>query len=341
VRGTPILKIRLPGCLPVRRASGTTDPRIFKKLHRMIHDLHEQGRDDLVNAIARGTLKPLQVYSHYRFNRLDQLPHADELPLFRDAYQRWLAHWERGDDWRDACEGYCKRLEALMPKDATLGAIPDALREYRNLKREHPRGFHMARMAMQSFIRTTLGRRHKLWLDITDIPLLKMRPMRKKHPLTPDRLRAVVKELGDPWGPMAWTMATTGMGWKEYSGDWEVEGVGVRIRGTKTAGRDRLVPHVSLLYPPAGNIWPFRKRLRGVGITPYDLRRTFANLMVEANIPRPRRKLYLGHTPDDITSLYEWSEVTDYLVKDAERMRAVLGEPEGGPQLQVVRGVKS
>jgi integrase len=79
----------------------------------------------------------------------------------------------------------------------------------------------------------------------------------------------------------------------------------------------------------------FRK-LKALGITPYDLRRTFAGLMVEAGIPRPRRKLYLGHEPEDITALYEQQEVREYLVNDAAKIRAILGEPEGGPNLKVV-----
>jgi integrase len=336
VRGTLPLKIRLPGCEPIRRLSGTTDPKMRKKLVRMIHTLHEQGRDDLVNAIAKGLLKPLQVYNLWKFQRLEDLPHAEELPKFADVWPRWIAEMEHSDDWRTACEGYCRRLQALMPEGATLAALPEALQEYRTLKRQHPRSFALAKMVCQAFLRDQLGRRHKLWLDIADTKAPKARPVRKKHPLTPDRLRAVVKELGDPWGPMAWTMATTGMGWREYTGDWELEGVGVRIRGTKTQGRDRLVPYVSLLYRPQGNIWPFRRKLRAVGITPYDLRRTYASLMIEANVPRPRRKLYLGHAADDITSLYEWQEVRDYLEQDAAKMRAVLGEPEGGPSLKVV-----
>jgi integrase len=191
-------------------------------------------------------------------------------------------------------------------------------------------------MVCQAFLRDQLGRRHKLWLDIADVKAMKVRPVRAKHPLTPDRLRAVVKELGDPWGPMAWTMATTGMGWREYTGQWEREGDGLRIHGTKTRGRDRLIPLVSLVYPPAGNIWPFRRRLKMAGVTPYDLRRTFMTLMIEAGVPRPRRRAYMGHTAEDITALYEWQEARDYLAKDAERIRAVLGEPEGGPQLQVI-----
>jgi len=82
-KGTLPLKLRLPGCLPIRRLSGTHDRKMRAKLVRMIHALHEQGRDDLVNGIARGTLKPLQVYNRWKFSRLEDLPHADELPASR------------------------------------------------------------------------------------------------------------------------------------------------------------------------------------------------------------------------------------------------------------------
>jgi hypothetical protein len=140
---------------------------------------------------------------------------------------------------------------------------------------------------------------------------LKSRVKRKSHPLTPDQLRELVRRLGEPYGPMAWTMATTGMGWKEYTGPWEREGEGLRIHGTKTGGRDRLIPIVSLLYRPVGTIHPFRYRLS--------------------------RKSYMGHAAGDITGLYEAQEVREYLVRDAERMREYLGEPIEPPTLRVMR----
>jgi integrase len=336
MRGSLPLKVRIPGCEPIRRLSGTYDKVMRKKLVRMIHTLHEQGRDDLVNGIAKGTLRPLQVYNLWKFNRLEKLPYADDLRLFSEVWREWIADWDRSDDWRVACEGYCRRIEALMPRDATMAALPDAIREYAARRTQYPRSVKVMRMAMQSLARKMLGRRHRIWLEITDIPIPRQKAVRKKHPLTPDQLRDKVRELGEPCGMEAWTMATTGMGWKEYNGPWEREGVGLRIHGTKTGGRDRLIPLVSLLYPPVSTIAYFRRRLARVGITPYDLRRTFAGLMVDAGIPRPRRKAYLGHTAEDITALYEQQEVREYLTKDAEKMRAVLGEPEGGPNLKVV-----
>lgn len=338
-KGTLVIKLRIPGCDPIRRLSGTHDRKMRVKLVRMLKTLHEQGRDDLVNAVAKGTLKPLQLYNKWKFSRLEDLPHADELPRFADVWPAWLAGFEVSDFHLASCEGYCRRLAATMDPDATLTALPDAVKNYRNAYRHAPRSFNHARTTVMALLRDTLGRRHRLWLDVADIPTLKVRPTRAKHPLQPDALRELVRKLGEPYGPMAWTMATTGMGWLEYSGTWEREGVGLRIHGTKTAGRDRLIPLVSLLHPCEGTIYAFRWHLtkHGNGVTPYDLRRTFTSLMVDAGVPRPRRKLYLGHEPEDITALYEQQEVVEYLTKDAERMRAVLGEPTDPPTLQMVR----
>ena len=339
-KGTLPIKLRLPGCDPIRRLSGTHDPKMRKKLVAMLRSLHEQGRDDLVNGVARGTLIPLQLYNRWKFSRLEELPHADELPRFADVWPKWLAALECGDDHRTACEGYCRRLAATLAPDATLSALVGALKEFRVLQRAHPRTFNYARTVVMSLLRDTLTRRHRLWLDAADVPELKLRPVRRKHPLTPDALRVLVKAMGEPWGPMAWTMATTGMGWREYAGDWEREGDGLRIHGTKTASRNRLIPLVSLLHPCEGTVYAFRYHLTAASdgrVTPYDLRRTFMTLMVEAGVPRPRRRAYMGHTAEDISALYEYQEVIEYLNKDAERIRAVLGEPPAAPTLQMVR----
>jgi integrase len=339
-RGTLPLKVRIPGCEPIRRLSGTTDPKVLKRLVAMVHTMHEQGRDDLVNAIARGRLKPLQVYTRFRFTRLDELPHADELPRFADEWPRWIAALECSEDHRTSCGVWCRRIASLLGTDAPITELPRALKDFRGQSRLHPRSFNLARTTLMAFLRDVVGQRHRLWNDVAEIPLLKVKPTRRKHPLTPDQLRDLVKRMGEPCGPMAWTMATTGMGWREYTGEWEREGEGLRIHGTKTQGRDRLIPLVSLLHQPEGTIYRFRWQLTRASegsVTPYDLRRTFANLMVEAGIPRPRRMTYMGHGARDILDLYEWSEVKEYLRKDGERMRVVLGEPPGGPTLQMVR----
>jgi integrase len=335
-RGSLPIKVRIPGCEPVRRLSGTTDPKVRDRLTAMLHTLHEQGRDDLVNAVARGTLKPLQVYNLFRFRRLDELPHADELPAFTEVWPQWL----EGTDYSDAHKDHFRKaftaLERLMPADASLADLVKALDTYRDRMRAYPRSVNMMKSHVQAFLKAQLGPRHHCYLQAVDTPKLRERPVLRKNPLTPNRLQQVVQDLGPRYGGNAWSMAITGMGWTEYIGRWEREGVGLRIHGTKTAGRDRLIPMVGLISRPQGCLFSFRQHLKEHGLTPYDLRRTFTGIMVEAGVPRPRRKAYMGHTADDITALYEHQEVVEYLTRDAERMQALLGLPAGGPLLAVV-----
>ena len=43
-----------------------------------------------------------------------------------------------------------------------------------------------------------------------------------------------------------------------------------------------------------------------------------------AQIPRTRRRLYLGHGSADVTDRYEKHELSEYLVRDSERIRAYI-----------------
>ena len=335
-RGSLPLKVRIPGCQPVRRLSGTTDEKVRDRLKAMLHTLHEQGRDDLVNAIARGTLKPLQVYTLFRFNRLSELPHADELPVFADLWPGWLEAMDYSDDHKDHVRKCFTALERYLPAGATLANVVAGLEAYRDAMRAHPRSVNLMKSHVQAFLRAQLGKRHRCYLDAVDLPRLRERPVLRKNPLTANQLFQVVQLLGPKYGANAWSMATTGMGWREYRGHWEREGIGLRIHGTKTGGRDRLIPMVGPVSRPQGCLFSFREALRKHNLVPYDMRRTFTGLMVEANIPRPRRKAYLGHAADDITAIYEHQEVVEYLTQDAERLQRLLGLPSGGPVLAVV-----
>ena len=69
----------------------------------------------------------------------------------------------------------------------------------------------------------------------------------------------------------------------------------------------------------------------------YDLRRTYANWLEAAGIPRTRRKLYLGHAVEDVTALYEWHEVKDHLVADAKRVADYLEREAIAAKLQLIK----
>ena len=160
---------------------------------------------------------------------------------------------------------------------------------------------------------------------------LKIRAQRHKHPATPEELREIAGRMDDrETAKILSTMSLTGMRPNEMWGEWEIDHYAVRIHGTKTKGADRVVPLVSvLLFHPQVSYVVFRKALRTASdgqMTPYDLRRTYANWLEAAGIPRTRRRLYLGHGASDVTDLYEAHEVRAFLKADAEKLRAFLSE---------------
>lgn len=79
----------------------------------------------------------------------------------------------------------------------------------------------------------------------------------------------------------------------------------VHIEGTKRAGRVRDVPLVTAPAVPRLHRRTFEHgvRERSRDLTPYDLRRSYANWLEAAGIPRTRRRLYFGHGAGDVADL--------------------------------------
>ncbi len=63
-------------------------------------------------------------------------------------------------------------------------------------------------------------------------------------------------------------------------------------------------------------------------VQPYDLRRTYATWMEAAQIPRTRRRQYMGNSTGDVTDTYEQHEVEAYLAIDAEKLDAFVRSGE-------------
>ena len=167
-----------------------------------------------------------------------------------------------------------------------------------------------------------------------------MTPQRTKHPLTPDEVREIASKLHPRYGQMVWAMALTGMGPEEYwSLRWHQYADRVHIVGTKRAGRVRDVPCAHSVTPPSIMYAAFRRYLREASegrATPYDLRRTYANWLESAGVPRTRRRLYMGHGTKDVTDLYEFHEITAFLKEDAERLKSYVVGTENTATLKLV-----
>jgi hypothetical protein len=151
--------------------------------------------------------------------------------------------------------------------------------------------------------------------------------------------RATCEEAAQIW----WDTCCTGMGSTEFWGEWTRLADRGRIKGTKRPGRrwgsqGREVPLVSILAKPVMSPGRYAKLLRKAGASPYQARHSYATWLEDAQIPRTRRMLYLGHAGKDITDRYERREITEFLAEDRARLLAVLG-PETSLQLSKSHGL--
>jgi integrase len=263
-----------------------------------------------------------------RMNRLEEVPSADVLPQLHQQYEHWIGGLEISREYRASIASTFKALLQLR-STPTIGDLPDLLRLYRGVCKGKGTSvmFTRSRAIVQGFVRDTLGRHHALYLAVAAIPSLSNALSPKRRAQRPEALAELLAKLPEPHRSMAWSMAVTGMGPKEYWGAWErrTGPARVHVDGTKRQGRVRDVPQWAEGLP----IVPVRSRSRFVAVWKdhlvpelgiYDLRRSFAVWMEDSGIPRSRQKLYMGHSVGDITGLYQTRDLLAWLGEDAERL---------------------
>lgn len=326
---TPIIDRNFKGVGRIKRATGTTAPKMRAALSNMLTALHEQGRLDVLRSIRDGLLPLLVVYDAYRRHALDSLPSGNTLTPLGSAMSIWIDNNDAGAKHKVSQRTSLKYL-ADAKKDAVVAELPVILEELRDtLGVKHPRSFNLARSHALRFVGATLKRNHPLYLAIGAVEKRKEPRRREGVRLTPTQLRGFFPNPDtDPVDRIAWDMATTGMHEKEYWHDgFAVLADRVRIYGQKRGGRNRFVPLVRRPEKPTIHERTFTDAVRdrtSRAIQPYDLRRTFAHWMEAAGIPRTRRMLYMGHGARDVTDLYERHEVEAFVVEDAAKLRAYL-----------------
>jgi integrase len=320
----------------VKKATGTTDPRVRRKMNRMLDDLADQGRLDLLRALRDGELTLMELHDAYQRRALDALPLGPIARPLPKTMQSWIDGLRVPDDvsakHKDSLTVSRRYLEREDAK-ATVADLPRVVEALRDtLGAKHPRSFNLVRSAALAFVRATLKRSHPLWLAVAAVEPRKVKASKRRTPLALKQLAGFFPAPeSDPVDAVAWGMAFTGMGPSEYWGAWHVRADRIHIEGTKRAGRVRDVPLVRAPAAPRLSRDLFRKKVNertAAAISPYDLRRTFANWMEAAGVPRTRRRLYLGHGAGDVTGLYELHEVTAFLAEDALKLRSYLGLSE-------------
>jgi integrase len=331
---TLIIDRTFKGVGRIKRATGSMRPDVRRKQSKMLTALHEDGRLDILRAIRDGELALPEVHYAYQRKELHKLPTADTVKPLAVAMKAWIASLvvprDASAKHKESLETSRRYFERLDPKApiADLPKLLDALRD--SLGAKHPRSFNLAKAAASAFVRATLKRSHPLWLQVQAVEVRKVGKGRAHSPLSPEQMRNYFPAPeANAVDAIAWGMATTGMGQAEYWGRWSVKADRIHIAGTKRDARDRDVPLVLRPAVPAMHRRTFENKVRErvPGITVYDLRRTYANWMESAGIPRTRRRLYMGHAAGDVTGLYELHEVTAFLADDAATLRAMLKLP--------------
>ena len=322
-RGSLILKRKFRGVPLIRRAIGTDDPRVVERVDLMYAALYNQGRLDILEAIAEGRLHPLQALSRWQQGREIALPTADVLPSLSSAWEAWASTLT--GEHRRKVEGTLRALHANTR--ATIDDLPRLFTRYRDRAGGTPRAVNLARAHIRAFLRDTVGMDHRLYLAVKSARPLATGARERGTAHAPATLLALREKMGE-LGPMLWTMAVTGMGNKEYWSDgFDVMGNCIAIHGQKRGGRDRLVPRWEPVVQPVCGEKAFRAALAKASenaVLIYDLRRSFARWMEEAGIIATNRDAYMGHGPRTMAGLYTMGQLPGQLEQDATKLREYL-----------------
>lgn len=329
-RGTFLLDRQFSGIGRIRRASGTTDRRVFAGINKMLDTFYEQGLFGQLEAIRDGALKPIAAYAVYRTTRADQVPDAKAMLPLLQTWETWEAATPNADTrrMRRFARGH---ITELATEGAPVTALASVITRLRARLLTQPPTFNRVRASALAFLKHTLGKGHPAYVAVRDIEGLQEVTEQRPAP-TVAKAIAARRALPEAAAALWWTMATTGMGPKEIDGDWAVLEDRVQVHGKKRQARDRIVPRVS--SPTRRTIgWKqFREALRALPealrVQPYDGRRAFAHLLEQAGIARTRRRMYLGHAVGDVTDRYETADLVAFLGEDAAKISALLANEE-------------
>lgn len=326
--GTYVIDRRYKGIGRIRRASGTVDEDTFNSIVAMMKEFHSTGKHTILKEIRDGVLTPIEVYGYYTEGKLEYLPSAATIKLIVPTVTDWIPHHSVTDTTKKNYTFAVKRLVKLGG-NGELQDIPKILKAYRHLcmEEDKSRTFNYVRTTLLAYLRANFGKSHSLYRQTSDVRGLKETVKRQAPQLTVPEAISLIKQLPKPHADIVRTMLFTGMHWSEIIGTWSVKPDRVVINGTKTAGRERIVPLIDKdLSKPTRASKAFRSQLRKINpnLSPYSFRRSYAHWMEEASIPRIRRRMYLGHGNTDVTDKYERVEVERFLHDDAEALRSYI-----------------
>jgi hypothetical protein len=325
----------------IKLASGTRQRDVFNQVNAMLSTLYSKGRLDLLSAVQKRRISPLGLWDAYRDGRLEQVSAAEMLLPLVETFREWrlAGNTRTAKPWSPSHALGLSHIERSLVKHAAPGAtvkdLPAIVRAIRVESSGRQVQFDHERVCFMAFLRDICGKSSPTYLEVVEIDRFNKPTEIKRSPLRVGALIEWTRKLDSDVAACCWAMASTGMGPLEYWGaetdpiPWERREHSIWIAGAKKAGqgkpRTREVPDLGRCdgAPPISR-GAFVQRLReqtGGAFKPYDLRRTFANWLEAAGIPRTRVKMYLGHSLSEITDLYTSHDVSEYLQSDGELLR--------------------
>ncbi len=311
----------------------------------MCRTLADAGRLDVLEQLRDGTLRLLDCWRHYRGGDWSRIPTPEHARPLAEAFAAWR-QTVPGDRHRQDLGVAQRQILAAARTGATVADLPAAVSALRTRydAKGAGRQFNKLRDAASAFLKQTLTRRHPLYQAVRAVEPLQVIRRYPKHPQAPASARTIADVLGGEPGRIWWLLCCTGMGPDEYfSLKWAVEDDLLHVKGTKRRGRDRLMPLLVEIEPPLLTVWGFRSALKrsGLGVKPYDARRSFANWLEQAGIWETHQQAYMGHGPRTITDLYRRHElVFEHLERDRATLLAfIAGGISGGTREGVSRDV--
>jgi hypothetical protein len=357
-----------------QRKGGRATVKAMRSMLRLLwkQPAHRHIVTDLARPVTDSRRRKLSdVYVAYVEGRLADLSPSFEDRALEPLIDEWLAEFQASSSHRHRYRQAFKQLQKGTRHTVKLTELPALLDAYRMrcVKKNTPRAFNYAKQGCNALLRDKVGKRHPLRGLIADIPkmteaqdgvlgitVLEARAVRDRlaamvhHPR--DGRKQGTTEIGAEAARIWWAMCCTGMGPTEMWGSedlkdpteaWTVLADRIRIKGTKRPGRrwgtvGREVPRVVTPERPRMTADRFGKLVRRAGSSPYVGRHSFGCWMEDAEIPRTRRMMYLGHGATDVTGRYERREITQFLAEDRERLLKILG-PETRLEMSKTTGL--
>jgi len=328
-RGTFSYQKRFNKIGEIRRASGTNDQKTFRAIEKLMKELYDTGKHQILREVRDGIVSPLQVYAFWKEGRLEELPTTSTIRPIHPTIPDWIDTHEVAETTKRNYKSEVKRFSDLVGTTLPLNEIPEGVKRYRIhcIERDTKRTFNYLRTAMLAFLRANFGKHSELWKGVSEIRTLSATPKRQAPQLSVVEAVEFTEKLPPKYAMVARTMMMTGMHWSEITGKWHVESDRVVIEGTKAKGRNRIVPLIDprIGRPEVGN-HSFRTNLKKIrtDVSPYSFRRSFSHWMEQAEIPRIRRRMYLGHGNADVTDMYETVQIERFLHEDAKLLRIYM-----------------